>query len=91
MTGSVYPCHACGEQNWVTDIDDNGLCPSCQPNKKMDKSNMEIDYKEAIRNAVAQLRGHVETHNATDVYMINLLDSINDYLFYVEDTTKGQR
>ena len=52
---------------------------------------MEIDYKEAIRNAVAQLRGHVETHNATDVYMINLLDSINDYLFYVEDTTKGQR
>lgn len=48
---------------------------------------MEIDYKEAIRSAVAQLRGHVERHNATDIHMINLLDTINDYLFYVEDTS----
>ena len=29
MTGSVYPCELCGEQNWVTEIDDNGLCPKC--------------------------------------------------------------
>ena len=32
MSGSVYPCHKCGESNWVTDIADNGLCPKCNVN-----------------------------------------------------------
>lgn len=91
MTGSVYPCQKCWQQNWVTDIDLNGLCPSCQLNNKEGKLNMEIDYKDMIRKSVAELRGHVEAHDATDVYMINLLDSINDYLFYLEDATKGTR
>jgi hypothetical protein len=30
MTGSVYPCESCAEQNWVKDIDDSGLCPKCR-------------------------------------------------------------
>ena len=29
MTGSVYPCDICDKQNWITDIDDNGLCLKC--------------------------------------------------------------
>jgi hypothetical protein len=33
MTGSVYPCEKCGEQNWVMDIDDNGLCADCAREK----------------------------------------------------------
>ena len=36
MTGSVYPCEKCGDQNWVMDIDDNGLCPKCA--REMSKS-----------------------------------------------------
>lgn len=89
MSGSVYPCHKCHKQNWVTDIDDNGLCRSCQ-NEEVGKSNMEIDYKDMLRKALAEAKGHVEAHNATDEYLINLLDSASDYLFYLEDTSKGK-
>lgn len=34
MSSSVYPCEKCEEQNWVIDIDDNGLCPKCRENTK---------------------------------------------------------
>lgn len=52
------------------------------------ETNTEIDYKEALRNTLMQMRGHVEAHNATDEFMINLLDTATDYLFYLEDKSK---
>ena len=54
----------------------------------MEKANMEIDYKERLRELLAQAQGHVAKHNATDEFLINLLDTANDYLFYLEDTSK---
>lgn len=47
-----------------------------------------IDYKERVRDLLTQAQGHVEAHNATDDYLINLLKTANDYLFYLEDTSK---
>jgi len=47
-----------------------------------------IDYKEMLRDTLAQAKGHVLAHNATDEYLINLLDSATDYLFYLEDTSR---
>lgn len=32
MSGSVYPCHKCGEDNWLKDTDENGLCQKCRVN-----------------------------------------------------------
>ena len=29
MSGSVYPCEKCKVQNWVTDINDEGVCVKC--------------------------------------------------------------
>lgn len=29
MSGSVYPCDKCGKQNWVNNINDQGLCKKC--------------------------------------------------------------
>lgn len=37
MTGSVYPCGLCGEQNWVDDINDDELCPKC--------AELKVKYK----------------------------------------------
>lgn len=47
-----------------------------------------LDYREALKATLDQMRGHVMLHNATDDYMINLLNTANDYLFYLEDTSK---
>lgn len=47
-----------------------------------------LDYKERVRDLLAQAQGHVEAHNATDEYLINLLKTATDYLFYLEDTSK---
>lgn len=49
---------------------------------------MDIDYKEMLRKALTEAKGHVEAHNATDEYLINLLNTATDYLFYQEDTSK---
>ena len=35
MTGSVYPCDNCNEQNWVTFINDEGLCKKCANTNKL--------------------------------------------------------
>ena len=29
MTGSVYPCEFCHEQNYVVDLNEHDLCPKC--------------------------------------------------------------
>jgi len=29
MSGNVYPCQHCSVQNWVFDINEQGLCPEC--------------------------------------------------------------
>jgi hypothetical protein len=47
-----------------------------------------LDYKEQLRALLAQAKGHVEAHNSTDEYLINLLNTATDYLFYLEDTSK---
>lgn len=47
-----------------------------------------IDYKDMLRNTLAEAKGHVEAHNATDEYLINLLNTATDYLFYLEDKSK---
>jgi hypothetical protein len=48
----------------------------------------ELDYKERLRALIAEAKGHVEAHNSTNEYLINLLDTATDYLFYLEDTSK---
>jgi len=54
----------------------------------MDIATEAIDYKERVRDLLAQAQGHVKAHNATDEYLINLLITIGDYLFYLEDVSK---
>jgi hypothetical protein len=59
-------------------------------NTEVEETNMEqaLDYKERLRALLAEAKGHVEAHNSTNEYLINLLDTATDYLFYLEDTSK---
>jgi hypothetical protein len=59
-------------------------------NTEVEETNMEqaLDYKERLRALIAEAKGHVEAHNSTNEYLINLLDTATDYLFYLEDTSK---
>ena len=59
-------------------------------NTEVEELNMEqeLDYKERLRALLAEAKGHVEAHNSTNEYLINLLDTATDYLFYLEDTSK---
>jgi hypothetical protein len=47
-----------------------------------------IDYSTAIKSVLAQAKGHALTNYPTDDYLLNLLDTATDYLFYLEDRSQ---
>jgi hypothetical protein len=47
-----------------------------------------IDYKDSLKEVIAQAKGRVLVDYPTDDYLINLLDTATDYLFYLEDRSQ---
>ena len=50
MSGSVYPCEKCGVQNWVVDINEEGVCTKCA-------KEADILSELAIDTYLADIRG----------------------------------
>lgn len=51
--------------------------------------NTEIDYKELLRNALEQMSGYAHAlPEYENEYLINLINTAKDYLFYLEDTSR---
>ena len=50
MSGSVYPCEKCKVQNWVIDINEEGVCTKCA-------KEADILSELAIDTYLADIRG----------------------------------